>query len=51
MLDEAAYLERELGIPTLLYEGSMADPRHFDEERVKVQLDTFLEMLEKKKKK
>lgn len=50
MLDEATYLERELGIPTLLYEGSMADPRHFDEEKVKVQLDTFLEMLEKKKK-
>jgi len=50
MLDEAAHLERELGIPTLLYEGSMADPRHFNEDTVKGQLDTFLEILEKKKK-
>jgi benzoyl-CoA reductase/2-hydroxyglutaryl-CoA dehydratase subunit BcrC/BadD/HgdB len=50
MLDEAAHLERELGIPTMLYEGSMADPRHFNEDTVKGQLDTFLEILEKKRK-
>jgi benzoyl-CoA reductase/2-hydroxyglutaryl-CoA dehydratase subunit BcrC/BadD/HgdB len=51
MLDEEAYLEQKLGIPTMLYEGSMADPRHFDEETVKSKLDIFFEMLADKKKK
>ena len=51
MLDETGYLERELGIPTMLYEGSMADPRHFNEEVVRSQIDTFLEMLGERKKK
>jgi len=45
----AAELERRVGIPCLRFEGNMADPRDFNDDRVRAQFENFVEMLEMKK--
>ena len=43
--DIARALEREYGIPALVIEGDMNDPRNFADEQVYNRIDAFMEML------
>jgi len=42
----ATELEQSLGIPCLRFEGNMNDPRDFDDQKVRAQFETFVELLE-----
>jgi benzoyl-CoA reductase/2-hydroxyglutaryl-CoA dehydratase subunit BcrC/BadD/HgdB len=42
----AGILNEKLGIPTMLFEADMADPRQYSEAQVKNRIDAFLEVLE-----
>jgi benzoyl-CoA reductase/2-hydroxyglutaryl-CoA dehydratase subunit BcrC/BadD/HgdB len=42
----AEILNDKLGIPTMLFEADMADPRSYSEAQVKNRIDAFLEVLE-----
>jgi benzoyl-CoA reductase/2-hydroxyglutaryl-CoA dehydratase subunit BcrC/BadD/HgdB len=42
----ATELEKKLGIPCLRFEGNMNDPRDFDDQKVRAQFGTFVELLE-----
>lgn len=46
---QARYLEQKHGIPTLLLEGDMVDPRDYADGPVKNRVDAFLEMLLERK--
>jgi benzoyl-CoA reductase/2-hydroxyglutaryl-CoA dehydratase subunit BcrC/BadD/HgdB len=41
--DAARYVEQKLGIPVLVFEGSNADPTHFDEAGTVARINAFLE--------
>jgi benzoyl-CoA reductase/2-hydroxyglutaryl-CoA dehydratase subunit BcrC/BadD/HgdB len=43
------YFTKELGIPTLLVESDIEDPRYFSEAQMKNRVDAFFESLEHKK--
>jgi benzoyl-CoA reductase subunit B len=47
--DAAEAIRQQLGVPSLFIDSDMADPRAFSEGQCKVQMDTFIEMLELKK--
>jgi len=38
---------REAGVPSLIFESDMGDPRAWSDEKIKAQLEAFLEMLDK----
>jgi benzoyl-CoA reductase/2-hydroxyglutaryl-CoA dehydratase subunit BcrC/BadD/HgdB len=42
-------LRQELGIPSLMFEGNMVDPRGYDDAQVKAKIEAFIEMLEARK--
>jgi benzoyl-CoA reductase/2-hydroxyglutaryl-CoA dehydratase subunit BcrC/BadD/HgdB len=46
MAETAAILEDDLGIPCLRFEGNMADSRDLDDQKVREQLDAFIDLLE-----
>ncbi len=39
----------KLGIPSLMFEGNMVDPRGYDDAGVKAKIEAFIEMLEARK--
>ncbi len=39
----------ELGIPSLIFESDMADPRHWSDAQVKTRLNAFIETMQKKR--
>ena len=43
------YFTKELGVPTLLVESDIEDPRYFSEAQMKNRIDAFFESLEHKK--
>ncbi len=47
--DMREYFTKELGIPTLLVESDIEDPRYFSEAQMKNRIDAFFEALEHKK--
>ena len=47
--DMREYFTKELGIPTLLVESDIEDPRYFSEAQMKNRIDAFFESLEHKK--
>ena len=47
--DAALAIREKLGVPSLFINSDMADPRAFSEAQCKIQMDTFVEMLEAKK--
>ena len=47
--DAATAIREKLGVPSLFIDSDMADPRAFSEAQCRVQMDTFIEMLEAKK--
>lgn len=47
--DMREYFSKELGIPTLLIESDLEDPRYFSEAQMKNRVDAFFEALEHKK--
>ena len=47
--DMREYFTKELGIPTLLIESDLEDPRYFSEAQLKNRIDAFFESLEHKK--
>ena len=47
--DMREYFTKELGIPTLLIESDIEDPRYFSEAQMKNRIDAFFESLEHKK--
>ena len=47
--DMREYFTKELGIPTLLVESDLEDPRYFSEAQMKNRIDAFFESLEHKK--
>lgn len=47
--DMREYFAKELGIPTLLVESDIEDPRYFSEAQMKNRVDAFFESLEHKK--
>lgn len=42
-------LREELGLPALMFEGNMVDPRGYDDQQVKAKIEAFMEMLEARK--
>lgn len=42
-------LRDELGLPSLMFEGNMVDPRGYDNTQVKAKIESFIEMLEARK--
>ena len=42
-------LRDDLGLPSMIFEADMVDPRVFDDAQVKGRIETFMEMLEAKK--
>jgi len=46
MAETAAILEDEFGVPCLRFEGNMADSRDLDDQKVREQLDAFIDILE-----
>jgi len=42
-------LRDELGLPSLMFEGNMVDPRGYDDTQVKAKIESFIEMLEARK--
>lgn len=49
MPEMATAFERKLKIPCLRFEGNMNDPRDFNDQQVRVQFETFIELLEQQK--
>jgi benzoyl-CoA reductase subunit B len=47
--DMRDYFTRELGVPTLLVESDLEDPRYYSEAQLKNRIDAFFEALEHKK--
>jgi benzoyl-CoA reductase subunit B len=47
--DMREYFTRELGVPTLLVESDLEDPRYYAEAQIKNRIDAFFEALEHKK--
>ena len=47
--DVGNILRDELGIPGLMFEANMVDPRGYDDTQVKAKIESFLEMLEARK--
>jgi benzoyl-CoA reductase subunit B len=47
--DMREYFTKELGIPTLLIESDLEDPRYFSEAQLRNRIDAFFESLEHKK--
>jgi benzoyl-CoA reductase subunit B len=47
--DMREYFARELGVPTLLVESDIEDPRYFSEAQMKNRIDAFFESLEHKR--
>jgi benzoyl-CoA reductase subunit B len=47
--DMREYFTRELGVPTLLVESDLEDPRYYAEAQLKNRIDAFFEALEHKK--
>ncbi len=47
--DMREYFTKELGIPTLLVESDLEDPRYFSEAQMRNRIDAFFESLEHKK--
>ena len=47
--DMREYFAKELGVPTLLIESDIEDPRYFSEAQMKNRIDAFFESLEHKK--
>lgn len=43
------HFTKDLGIPTLLVESDIEDPRYFSEAQMKNRIDAFFESLEHKK--
>ena len=43
------YFIRELGVPTLLVESDLEDPRYYAEAQIRNRIDAFFEALEHKK--
>jgi hypothetical protein len=43
------YFTRELGVPTLMVESDLEDPRYYAEAQIKNRIDAFFESLEHKK--
>lgn len=48
-LQMARIIENEIGIPTMMFEANMADPRSFSEGQVLTRIQAFLEVLEARK--
>jgi benzoyl-CoA reductase subunit B len=47
--DMREYFTRELGVPTLLVESDLEDPRYYAEAQIRNRIDAFFETLEHKK--
>jgi len=47
--DMREYFTKELGVPTLLVESDLEDPRYYAEAQIKNRIDAFFESLEHKK--
>ncbi len=47
--DMREYFTKELGVPTLLIESDIEDPRYFSEAQLKNRIDAFFESLEHRK--
>ncbi|MFQ5829458.1 MAG: 2-hydroxyacyl-CoA dehydratase subunit D [Candidatus Methylomirabilia bacterium] len=47
--DMREYFSKELGVPTLLLESDLEDPRYFSEAQMRNRIDAFFEALEHKK--
>jgi benzoyl-CoA reductase subunit B len=47
--DMREYFTRELGVPTLMVESDLEDPRYYAEAQIKNRIDAFFESLEHKK--
>ncbi len=47
--DVANILRDELGIPGVMFEANMVDPRGYDDAQVKARIESFMEMLEARK--
>jgi benzoyl-CoA reductase/2-hydroxyglutaryl-CoA dehydratase subunit BcrC/BadD/HgdB len=47
--DAAEAIREKLGVPSLFIDSDMADPRAFSEAQCRIQMETFIEMLEAKK--
>ncbi len=47
--DMREYFSKELGVPTLLIESDLEDPRYFSEAQMRNRIDAFFEALEHKK--
>jgi benzoyl-CoA reductase/2-hydroxyglutaryl-CoA dehydratase subunit BcrC/BadD/HgdB len=43
------YFTKELGVPTLLIESDLEDPRYFSEAQLRNRIDAFFEALEHRK--
>ena len=47
--DMREYFTRDLGVPTLLVESDLEDPRYYSEAQMKNRIDAFFESLEHRK--
>ncbi len=47
--DVGNILRRDLGIPSMVFEANMVDPRGYDDEEVRSRIESFIEMLEARK--
>jgi len=47
--DMREYFTRDLGVPTLLVESDLEDPRYFSEAQMRNRIDAFFEALEHRK--
>ncbi|MBE0480987.1 MAG: 2-hydroxyacyl-CoA dehydratase [Dehalococcoidia bacterium] len=47
--DVGNILREKLGLPSLMFEGNMVDPRGYDDAQVKARIESFMEMLEARK--
>ncbi len=48
-MDIMNYLNTEIGLPCLMFEADMADPRQYSDLQVKARIDSFLEILESRR--
>ncbi|MBM3156714.1 MAG: 2-hydroxyacyl-CoA dehydratase [Chloroflexi bacterium] len=47
--DIGCILRDELGLPSLMFEGNMVDPRGYNDAQVRAKIESFMEMLEARK--
>jgi benzoyl-CoA reductase/2-hydroxyglutaryl-CoA dehydratase subunit BcrC/BadD/HgdB len=47
--ETASYVENELGVPVMRFDGNMADSRDFDDQKVREQLNAFIDLLEERR--